>query len=75
MIATQYQSHIQVLHTNNGGEFVNQDLKQYLQSHGIAYQTTCPYSPQQNRVAERKNRHLLEVVRASLFRAHMPTSY
>ena len=31
--------------------------------------------PQQNGVVERKNRHLLEVVRASLLEAHMPTSY
>ena len=45
MIATQYQSHIQVLRTDNGGEFVNQDLKKYLQEHGISHQTTCPYSP------------------------------
>ncbi|KAL0342449.1 UNVERIFIED_CONTAM: hypothetical protein Scaly_1907500 [Sesamum calycinum] len=29
----------------------------------------------ENGFAERKNRHLLEVVRASLFEAHMPTSY
>uniref|UniRef100_A0A2N9EG31 Integrase catalytic domain-containing protein n=1 Tax=Fagus sylvatica TaxID=28930 RepID=A0A2N9EG31_FAGSY len=35
----------------------------------------APYTPQQNGVAERKNHHLLEVVRASLFGAHMPTSY
>ena len=75
MIATQYQSHIRVLRTDNGGEFFNQDLKQYLNLHGIAHQTTCPYSPQQNGVAERKNRHLLEVVCASLFGAHMPKSY
>ena len=32
-------------------------------------------TPQQNGVAERKNRHLLEVVRASLIQAHMPISY
>ena len=75
IIATQYQSNIQVLRTDNGGEFVNQDLKQYLNLHGIVHQTTCLYSPQQNGVAERKNRHLLEVVRASLFGAHMPISY
>lgn len=75
MIATQYQSHIQVLRTDNGGEFVNQDLKKYLQEHGISHHTTCPYSPQQNGVAERKNRHLLEVVWTFLFGAHMPTSY
>ena len=71
IIATQYKSNIQVLHTDNGGEFVNQDLKQYLNLHCIVHETTCPYSPQQNGVAERKNRHLLEVVRASLFGSHI----
>uniref|UniRef100_A0A2N9HZW3 Integrase catalytic domain-containing protein n=1 Tax=Fagus sylvatica TaxID=28930 RepID=A0A2N9HZW3_FAGSY len=75
MIATQYQSNIQVIRSDNGGEFINKYLKQYLNSHGIVHQTTCPDTPQQNGVAERKNRHLLEVVRASLFGAHMPTSY
>jgi hypothetical protein len=75
MIATQYQSNIQVIRTDNGGEFINHSLKHYLNSHGIVHQTTCPYTPQQNGVSERKNRHLLEVVRASLFEANMPTSY
>ena len=51
IIATQYQSNIQVLRTDNGGEFVNQDLKQYLNLHGILHQTTFPHSPQQNKVA------------------------
>jgi transposase InsO family protein len=74
MIATQYQSNIQVIRTDNGGEFINHSLKHYLNSHGIVHQTTCPYTPQQNGVVERKNRHLLEVVRASLFEANIPTS-
>jgi hypothetical protein len=75
MVATQYSSAIQVLRSDNGGEFVKQELKQYLINHGIVHQTTCPYTPQQNGVAERKNRQLLEVVRASLFEAHMSTKY
>ena len=75
MIATQYQSNIQVIDTNNGGEFINQDLKRYLNLHGIVHKTTCPYTPKKNRVAKQKNRHLLEVVRVFLFGAHMPTSY
>ncbi|RVW54333.1 Retrovirus-related Pol polyprotein from transposon RE1 [Vitis vinifera] len=43
--------------------------------HGIIHQTTCSNTPQQNGVAERKNRHLLEVVRASLIAAKTPISY
>jgi len=75
MIATQYHSTIQVLRSNNGGEFISQELKQYLVDHGITHQTTCPYTPQQNGVAECKNHQLLEIVRASLFEAHLPIRY
>jgi len=40
MIATQYHSTIQVLRSNNGGEFISQELKQYLVDNGITHQTT-----------------------------------
>ena len=35
----------------------------------------CRHTPQQNGVAERKNRHILEVARAMLNEKHMPKSY
>ena len=41
----------------------------------VIHQTTCSNTPQQNGVVERKNRHLLEVVRASLIAAKLPISY
>ena len=75
MVATQYKTPIQIFRTDNGGEFVNHELKQFLHTHGIIHQTTCPSSPQQNGVAERKNRQFLEMVRATLFDAHMPLYY
>jgi len=59
------------LRSNNGVEYVNHDLYNFLSQYGIVHHTTCAYTPQQNRVAERKNRHLLEVVRASLFEAQI----
>lgn len=39
---------------------------------GIQHQSTCPNTPQQNGLAERKNRHLLEVARAIMFTMHVP---
>ncbi|BBG94371.1 ABC-2 type transporter family protein [Prunus dulcis] len=44
----------------------------YFQTHGIIHETTCPQTPQQNGVAERKNRHLLETARALLIDGHVP---
>ncbi|KAM1858820.1 hypothetical protein ACFX13_011213 [Malus domestica] len=70
-IATQFDKKIQTLRSDNGGEYVNHAPHNYLQEHDIVHQTTCAYTPQQNGVAEKKNRHLLEVVRASLYGANM----
>ncbi|RVW80173.1 Retrovirus-related Pol polyprotein from transposon TNT 1-94 [Vitis vinifera] len=64
-----------VLCSDNGGDYQSSDLQKYLEGHGIIHQTTCSNTPQQNGVAERKNRHLLEVVRASLIEAKIPISY
>ena len=70
-VATQFDKKIMTLRSNNGVEYVNHDLYNFLSQYGIVHHTTCAYTPQQNRVAERKNRHLLEVVRASLFEAQI----
>jgi len=72
MIQTQYNAQIQVLHSDNGGEYQSIDFRQYLETHGIIHQTSCPNTPQQNRVTKQKNRHLLEVVRSSSIQANMP---
>ncbi|RVW82800.1 Retrovirus-related Pol polyprotein from transposon TNT 1-94 [Vitis vinifera] len=75
MIETQYNAKVQVLRSDNGGEYQSSNLQKYLEGHDIIHQTTCSNTPQQNGIAERKNRHLLEVVRASLIAAKTPISY
>ena len=75
MVQVQYKSQIQVLMSDNGGEYVNSELRAFLDHHCIVHQTTCPYTPQQNGVAKRKNHQLLEVVRAFLLEACLPLSF
>ncbi|RVW98197.1 Retrovirus-related Pol polyprotein from transposon TNT 1-94 [Vitis vinifera] len=60
MIETQYNAKVRVLRSHNSGEYQSSNLQKYLEGHGIIHQTTCSNTPQQNGVAERKNRHLLE---------------
>ena len=50
---------------DQGAEFVNDNLKQWLRGQGIELQTTAPYSPSQNGAAERLNRTLVELARAA----------
>lgn len=53
-------------------ENISLQLQQYLNENDIEHQTSCVGTPQQNGVIERKNRHLLEVIRALLFGMNVP---
>lgn len=50
-------------------------MKRFIIDHGLLHQTTCPYTPQQNGVAERKNRTLLEITRALMIESHVPVHF
>ena len=52
-----------MLRSYSGGEYKSKEFHDFLQNKGIVSQHSCPYTPQQNGVTERKNRHLLDVVR------------
>ena len=75
MIQTQFQKPIQILRSDNGGEFVNTTMKLFCQDKGIIHQTTNPNTPEQNGVAERKNRIILEITRALIIDSQVPTSF
>ncbi|CAM8999360.1 unnamed protein product [Rhodiola kirilowii] len=44
-------------------------------SEGCIQQSSCPYTPQQNGLVERKHRHILEVARALMFEAGLPKKF
>src|SRR5436190_20907796 len=71
-VRTQFDKRIKVLRSDNGTEYTNKEFGAYLSSQKIQHQTTCPDTPAQNGVAERKNRHLLEVARALMFQMNVP---
>ena len=54
---------------------MSHQFQTYLQNHGILSQRSCPYTPQQNGVAERKNRHLLDTVRSLLLESSVPAKF
>ncbi|KAL4025768.1 hypothetical protein IC575_014173 [Cucumis melo] len=72
-IKTQFHTKIAILRSDNGREFQNHNLSEFLASKGIVHQTSCAYTPQQNGVAERKNRHLVEVARSLMFSTFLPS--
>ncbi|KAL4303070.1 hypothetical protein GQ457_10G011330 [Hibiscus cannabinus] len=64
MVQNQFHSSVQILRSDNGTEFFNSACSSLFSSLGIIRQSSCIHTPQQNGVAERKQRHLLEVARA-----------
>ncbi|KAL0641356.1 hypothetical protein Bca4012_102542 [Brassica carinata] len=74
-VTNHYNAKIKILRSDNGGEYTSYAFKSHLSHHGILHQTSCPYTPQQNGVAERKNRHLMEVARSLMFQANVPKRF
>ena len=63
------------LRTDNGGEYTSKEFQEYLKAQGIHHEMTVPHSPQQNGVAERKNRTLVEAARSMLSHAKLPKMF
>jgi transposase InsO family protein len=51
---------LKAVRTDRGSEYVNADLAVYFRKKGVAHETTARYSLEQNGVAERLNRVLME---------------
>lgn len=58
-VKTQFEKTVKSVRTDNGTEFINSVCGKLFKDMGIIHQRTCPYTPQQNGVAERKHRHVL----------------
>ena len=58
---------IKTLRTDNGGEYTSDLFKRFCKEIGIKREYTVPYNPEQNGVAERKNRTVIEATRAMIF--------
>ena len=72
LVETQIEQKIQIFQSDGGGEFVNAQFMQHLSQCGIKHYLSRPHTPQQNGLAERKHRHLLELGMSMLFEARLP---
>jgi transposase InsO family protein len=53
-----------VLRSDNGGEYTSRDFNDFCIETGIKREYTVPYNTQQNEVAERKKRSIVEATKA-----------
>ena len=57
---------------DNGGKFSSNEFKELCKDSGIKREFSTPYNPQQNGIAERKNRTIMEDARAMLHDQDIP---
>lgn len=75
LVQNQFNITIKIIISDNGSKFLSHSCQYLFAGLGILHNISCPYTPQQNEVRERKNRHLLQVTRALLFQSSLPTYF
>jgi transposase InsO family protein len=62
----EFDAKVKKIRSENGTEFKNTQVEDFLGEEGIKHEFSTPYTPQQNGVTERKNRTLIEMARTML---------
>ncbi|KAI5323714.1 hypothetical protein L3X38_032786 [Prunus dulcis] len=75
MIELQSGYKVKSLRSDRGGEFMSNEFHEYYSEVGILRQLTVAYSPQQNGVAERKNRTVIEMAKSMLHEKGLPYEF
>jgi transposase InsO family protein len=63
---------IKVLRSDNRGEYTSNEFKDFCREAGIKRELTTPYNPQQNGVAKRKTRSIVEAAKAMIHDQNLP---
>jgi hypothetical protein len=62
----EFELKVKKIRSDNGSEFKNLQVEEYLEEEGIKHEFSAPYTPQQNGVVERKNMSLIDTARTML---------
>ncbi|XP_073019436.1 uncharacterized protein [Primulina eburnea] len=75
LVKTQFSTLVKIVRTDNASDFFKSECTLLFNSLGIVHQSSCPYTPQQNGVVERKHRHILDIARALRFQSSLPLKF
>ena len=75
MVEREKGKPLKCLHSDNGGEDTSNEFKSYCFEKGIRHEKIVLGTPQQNGVAERMNRTIVEKIRYMLRMANLPKSF
>ena len=75
MVEKESGKRIKILRSDRGGEYKSNEFLEFCRINGIKRQFTTRYTPQQNGIAERKNRTIMDMVRSMLKEKHLGKEY
>ena len=70
-----FNQSIKVLHTDCGSEYTNNEFTYFCSQSSIFHQFTCPHTSQQNNVAKRKHRHIVDMALTLISQTSLPFQY
>jgi integrase-like protein len=73
-VENQLDIKIKRIRSDRGGEYSPKTLAKFCDEHSIIHEASAPYTPQQNGIAERKNRTLKEMMNAMLICSGLSSS-
>jgi transposase InsO family protein len=71
----EFKLKVKKIRSDNGSEFKNLQVEEFLVEDGIKHEFFAPYTPQQNGVVGRKNRTLIDMVRTMLGEYKKPEQF
>ena len=74
MVETSTDRKLKAIRSDNGGEYTSVEFSNFLNS-GVRHELTVPKSPEQNGVAERLNRTVVEMTRSMLAGSILPQKF
>ena len=74
-VLNQFKSNIKTFRSDCGGQFLNKLMTNMFREFGIINETSCPYTPQQNGLVERKHAHIVETTITLLQQSKMPIKF
>jgi transposase InsO family protein len=75
MVENLFSRTIKIIQSDGGGEFTSKSFTAFLQHHGIVHHISCPHTPQQNGVVERKHRHIVEMGLCLLSQSYLSSGF
>ncbi|MBW0483805.1 hypothetical protein O181_023520 [Austropuccinia psidii MF-1] len=71
-VKRKHNTSVNMLVNDNGGDYISNKIQSLILDKGIRMIFTASYTPQQNPIAERRNRSTTEKARSLLFKANIP---